>query len=282
MNLLPLDQRSQTAVYQLLSQDLESNIFLIERLFAHGIQRWGHEKWFGIFKDKQLIAISLVMGRPSVGKAARLIIAFGSLQGCRLLGEHAATLGGTMMLVGPRAAADALWEGLGSPALRIAHPQLLYCCREVTNGPTLKLRFAEEKDLEQLILYSAEMMEEDLGENPLDIEPEHHINIVKMRVNGQKTLVAEQLRSGVPELAFVLDVGSSLPLGAQVGGTFVPKHLRGQGLSTAGMRAACSLLLEKCECITLHVHKENIPALRCYERVGFTKLHPYRLSAIQR
>ena len=281
MKIRKLDHRAQPELYNLLTQNTTLNLFLLERLFLKGIQSWGQELWFGVYQQDKLTSVSLVMGKSKPNNSARLIATYGTLEGCRLLGKYAAQHGGTVMIVGPRAESDSFVQGLGNPLLRLNHPQQLYSCVAPTQGPQIQIRAADKDDLEQLIVYSAEMMAEELNENPLDINPKRHRDIVQTRINNRRTWVGELRRGGAAEIGFVLDIGFVIPLGVQVGGTFVPKHLRGQGLSKAGMRASCSKLLKSCKEVTLHVNERNIPAVRCYEGVGFIKKFPYRLAAIE-
>ena len=184
MKIRKLDHRAQPELYHLLTQQTTVNLFLLERLFLKGIKSWGYEHWFGAYDKNKLVAVSLVMGKMSSKEPARLITVYGSLDGCRLLGEHAARQGGTLIIVGPRKESDALWAGLGEPPLRINKDQQLYSCTSVIKGPMLDIRTAQDDDFEQLVVFSAEMMSEDLDENPLQTNPEHHRNIVKDKIKN--------------------------------------------------------------------------------------------------
>lgn len=51
--------------------------------------------------------------------------------------------------------------------------------------------------------------------------------------------------------------------------------LRGQGLARTVTASLCRDLLETVDCIGLNVKADNAPAIRCYERLGFTAIGDY-------
>ena len=180
------------------------------------------------------------------------------------------------MLIGPRDSCDGILAGMGNPQPRIHYNQRLYICHRVTKGESLKIRYATLNDFDHLVQCSAEMHLEDLLEDPRITKPKEHKISVRSRIEQHKTLVAVQDK----EICFTLNIGTSFRMGCQVGGTFVPKKFRGQGLSIKGMRAACLMLLRRCNVVTLHVNEANEPAIRCYRSTGFEEGPPFRLSAL--
>ena len=121
------------------------------------------------------------------------------------------------------------------------------------------------------------MEREDLGIDPRVIEPEEHRKKVKERLTHGRTWVIE--RGG--EYVFMVNVGTQSPMGAQIGGTWVPPENRGAGLATAGVAGVCRHLLNDHPRVTLHVNEANRPAVRCYERVGFRAADPFRLAVVE-
>ena len=120
------------------------------------------------------------------------------------------------------------------------------------------------------------MMFEDLKEDPREVDPDGHLRLVGERIKAGRTYVGTE---GGP-IVFKVDIGTRLDRGCQVGGTFVPPALRGKGRSTAGMRALCRGLLREIPMVTLHVNEANVPAVRCYETVGFERSAAFRLVSL--
>ena len=274
--MVALDNRHRQDIFHLLKQDVNANLFLIDILMRRGISNWGKERWDGVFHRKKLIAMSVSLGRLNPGEKARLIVAYGKIEACESLGAIEMSRGGGDMLIGERTAIDALYSGMGRPKNRLFADQRLYRCTLTTPGPELKCRWGTPDDFESICLYASNMMQEDLGINPLREDPVRHVASIQHRLKHQKTQIGEH--NG--DICFVLDVGTSFKLGAQVGGTFVPKPFRGKGISKQGMRWTTKNLLRECKCVTLHVNENNHPAIRCYEAVGYEPSTAYRMISI--
>lgn len=273
---IALDNRHRQQIFHLLIRDVDANLFLIDILMRRGISNWGREKWDGVFKGDHLIALSVSLGRIRPTSQAKLIVAYGDKEACGLLGEKEWERGGAEMLIGERTAIDGIYNGMGQPQNRLFADQRLYRCEQVTDGPELECRWANEDDFDMVCRYSAQMMAEDLGINPLSDDPTRHMTSIHHRLSQKKTQIGEERG----EICFLLDVGTSFKMGAQVGGTFVPKPFRGKGISKRGMRWVTRKLLQSCECITLHVNESNTAAIRCYEAVGYTASTAYRMISL--
>jgi ribosomal protein S18 acetylase RimI-like enzyme len=261
------------ALTALLSREPVVNLFLLDLLTRRGMGSWRFEEWYGVFDGDVMISAALLIGREAPGGAARLGVAYGADEGCVLIGQRARWSGPVDMLIGHRAASDALWEGLEGAEPSVFFDQRLYTCRGVPGGEELALRAARPEEAAQLEALSGQMMVEDLGVDPRVSEPVRHRLAVAGRISGGRTLVADI--NG--EICFILDIGTRQPHGAQVGGTFVPERFRGRGVATCGMRSAVKRLLAAHDSVSLHVNEANLPAIRCYERVGFQRGVPFRL-----
>ncbi|MEC7988173.1 MAG: GNAT family N-acetyltransferase [Myxococcota bacterium] len=273
---MTLDNRCRKEILELLLSDQYTNLFLIDILMRRGISTLGKEKWCAVRREGNLVALAVSFGRRGKGGKARLIVPYGNGEACQLLGKHHQDLGGSKMIIGPREASDCILQGMGNPKTRIHYNQRLYACTETRPGESIKIRYATKSDLPQLIDFSAEMIKEDLLEDPRLTRPKEHISSVQHRVENHKTLVADR----GDKICFTLNVGTFFRMGCQVGGTYVPKEFRGQGLSVKGMRAACLMLLQRCNVVTLHVNEANEPAIRCYHSTGFQPNAAFRLSAL--
>jgi hypothetical protein len=260
------------ALEGLLNQDPVCNLFLLGWLRQHELDRM---PWFGAFDRGALVGAALVVpGRlvvpytPDAAWALRL--------GERLRANHIPA----GMVIGPRLAVDALWTTWRPGPPRIWYDQRLYLQDAPPDGPAVPgFRLATLRDAPALIDASAEMEREDLGRDPRDVEPEQHETVTRDRIRQGRSWVIE--RSG--RIVFHIHVGTFLPEGAQVGGTYVPPDCRGQGLAAAGMAELGRRLLRGPDAparITLHVHEQNTAAVRAYLRAGYRPAHAYRLAAV--
>ena len=272
----PLRNRHRGEVLKLLLSDIPTNLFLIDILFDRGIHTNSHEEWVGAFQGETLVALVVSFGRTST-QPSRLLVTYGDVEACRVLGRHQNLLGTPEMIVGERQTSDALAEAFAPSSIRIRYDQHLYMCTSVRDVPQIPIRFAKEKDEETILNYSAQMIAEDLQENPMERHPERFTASVRSKILRNKCLVGEQ----EGEICYIIDIGTQFRLGCQLGGTYVPPKFRGQGISTKATAAVCHLMLSLCDCVTLHVHEKNIPAIRCYEGVGFHPVTPFRLLSFQ-
>jgi GNAT superfamily N-acetyltransferase len=256
----------EPAIEALLARDPIVNLFLIGFLAAHPAERtW----WYGL--GRPLRALVLVL-------PGRLAVPFSpDPSDAALLGAHLAEQHTPCLLVGPRPAADALWgQWAGGAVAHRSHDQHLYSLHPDQLAPShepVGFRKATLAEREAVALGAAEMEIEDIGVDPRLPEPSHHVAVVTDRIWAGRTWVIER----GAEIVFQVNVGTSHPVGCQIGGTWVPPHLRGQGLAQAGISATCRHLLAHHPCVTLHVNEANRAAVRVYERVGFVRRAPFRL-----
>lgn len=261
-----LSQADRAAILELLGQEAICNLFLIGFVEDNPVDRgW----WYGTHHDGALVGVVLVLpGRlavpfcPDSDDAARI--------GDQLYHLHRPTL-----IVGPRAASDALWArwARGQRAER-AYDQRLYQLASPPPGddpPGFRRALYEEwPDISD---HSAAMELEDLGIDPSLENPQLHDQVVQTRIKSGKTWVIEQDES----IRFQINVGTAHPLGVQVGGTYVPPEHRGRGHAKRGVAALGRRLLARYPRVTLHVNEANAPAIRVYEGCGFVRDTPFRL-----
>jgi uncharacterized protein len=278
-SLLPRDRGDVEA---LLCRDVETNLFLLGVLQTAGPTGLPPGAWWGAdARPERLrtggdLAALVFVASSALANGRNLGVPVGDPEGCRVIGEALRPYGPIRLVIGPRQASDAFWSGLGDPAARIRYEQRLYVCHEVSEGPELLVRRAMLAEAPVLADMAGQMMLEDLGEDPRLYDPEGHLRLVTERIRVGRTFVG--VDRGV--IVFKVDVGTRFDRGCQVGGTFVPPPFRGQGLSVRGMRTICRMLLDELPVVTLHVNEANLPAVRCYEGVGFERATPYRLMSL--
>jgi uncharacterized protein len=260
--------RHRDAVVTMLTRSPRVNLFLLGFLKAHRIDQ---APWYGAFNGTELVGVLLVLPH-------RLAVPFcPDPASATALGRAMARRHRPCMMVGPRIATDRIW---GAWAREVeperAYDQRLYVMdrRSHLDAPD-GLRQATLDDVGVVAEHAASMQREDLGTDPLG-DPAAHLGAVRDRVLAGRTWVVE--RRG--ELVYQLNVGTSIELGCQVGGTYVPPEWRGRGIATRATAAVANRLLERHPIVTLHVHERNTPAVRAYERCGFRRADPYRLITV--
>lgn len=274
-----LDPGDLDALLRLLHQDVETNLFLLGILADRGLDCLGGERWLGAFdlrRPNEMTAMVYTGERPVGQSRAGTAVPFGNVAACRLLGEAVSRMGGTYMVIGPRAETDAFWEGLGRTPNRIRYDQRLYVCDRPHPGPWLEVRLARMDEVSEIADIGGRMLSEDLGIDPRLIAPGPQLARARERTEDGLVYVV----SDPGGIKFKIDVGTLCPQGAQVGGTFVPPHRRCQGISTLAMRGLCRRLLREVPRVTLHVNEANAAAVRSYEAAGFRRAAAFRLVAI--
>ena len=270
-----LREQHRKALHNLLLSNIDANLYLLQLIQTNPIHQNRLVEWTGAFEGDRLIAVTCALGRSKDRTPARLMMIHGREDGAGYLGRFCLMRGGAQMLLGERLSTDAYWKSMNAPKPRLFYDQRIYSCTEASEGPRLPISKATDTHFSMLHQYAAEMMLEDLNIDPRADEHQHE-RTINTRIQLGKTWVYERHS----KLLFMIDVGMESPMGAQVGGTFVPPEFRGQGLASRGMRAICVELLKRVERVTLHVNEANIAAIRCYERAGFVRQTPYRLIAL--
>jgi RimJ/RimL family protein N-acetyltransferase len=262
-----LTERHVPALEELLLLDPLTNLFLLGYLDAMPI---GRTHWYGVLDGDRVVAATVVV-------AGRLTVPYcpdpdhAEAIAWLLRRRHRPT-----MMVGPRQATDAIWRVWGrQTAIDRWYDQRLYATDTIPDGaPMAGFRRAHPDDLASVMRHAAAMEEEDLGRSQ---DPAAFEATVRRRIENGNTWLAE--REG--ELLFQINVGTTTPYGAQVGGTYVPPELRGRGLATEGMRELSRRLLPRVRHLTLHVNEANTPAVRAYERSGYRSHCPFRLVTLR-
>ena len=269
MQGVQLTPRDEARIEELLESAPVVNLFLAEHLAKTNF-RGGY--WYGVSENARLIGCALVLpNRLTVPWCPRADAA-------KILGDTLAQRHAPTMCVGPREAVDHLFRGWSPQnAPRRTLDQRLYTLSPpLTYRGADRLRKAKVRALDDVIRRDVAMWVEDIGINPLDRDPDDYLQAMEQRLRAGKVLVLEHERQPV----FQVTVGVTSPLGAQIGGTYVPPAWRGQGWCCRGIAAVTHLLLKKHPVVSLHVNEANLPARKCYERVGFKPDAAYRVLTV--
>ena len=273
-----LESQHQKEVEDFLARDPTAHVYQLAQLERDSLAQERRGTWTACRSDSGKLRAVLYCKWPIQRGPALNALPAGEPAACGLLGQRLARRGGTRLVVGARAACDALWLGMRKPWFRIAYDQRLYVCDAVPEGPTLPVEPARLMDVEDLVPMHSQMLHEDLRIPLESIDEFAQWTSLHRGVSTGRYLV---VRGGTVDepLRFCIDIGTMGSAGTQVGGTFVPKTWRGQGIASAAMRGVVRYLLEErnLPCVTLHVHEENHPAVRCYERAAFKATGAFRL-----
>jgi predicted GNAT family acetyltransferase len=144
--------------------------------------------------------------------------------------------------------------------------------RARTELARLRLSRAEERDIDQVVAYSAQQHREDLREDRQAFDPDgferRHLQDLRA---GHWWIAREKRR-----VVFQCHVGPQNDQVVQLGGVFTPSELRGRGYATQALAQLCSELLERRPKVCLFCDEANQAARRVYERLGFAIVGYYR------
>jgi uncharacterized protein len=187
---------------------------------------------------------------------------------------------GTQSLVGERATVDVLWKRLGRRAPRVRlvrEEQPLYVIErgapaEAAPESGELLRPAGSEDLDLLVNAAADMLREEILDDPYTRDPIGFRTQVWRLVQERAIYVLE----AQGRVVFKAHANVRTPLAAQVSGVYtLPAH-RGRGYARAGMTALARRLLRDHPRVSLYVNVDNAVALRAYEAVGFRRAGTFK------
>ena len=187
------------------------------------------------------------------------------------LGEHVGTAGERIAVSGRSEELAAFIGALEENERRDRPEWLMALPRQrlrVEPAPEVQLRVAEERDLEVL----AEARRMAVGE-------EHGIDVVRGSVDAER--IRSALQSAIAmrgvaiweldgKVAFTAQLVARTPVAASFSDLYVDPDLRGEGRATRALGRFCAWLMDGSEHVTLRVGTDNDPAVRLYERLGFS------------
>ncbi len=183
------------------------------------------------------------------------------------------------LLVGPRAATDAVWDALDRPSsARLFRRHRLYVIRpgQLTVSGHAGVRLATARDLDRSANFAACMQSEELGLDPRQVDQTRFRHRVARLISNEQFYI---LPIGDTH-AFQASASAQCVEGAQVEAVYVPPNLRGRGWATQGLAGMCEGLFTRFPLVTLHVNEDNHAAVRLYERLGFTADAAFRLISV--
>jgi predicted GNAT family acetyltransferase len=133
---------------------------------------------------------------------------------------------------------------------------------------SVPIRRGRRDDLDRLTVAAAAMHREEMGVDPLAIDPvgwRHRMASLIDR--GWSFLLVEG-----GEIAFKVELSAWTPDAVQLQGVWTRPELRRQGVATAALAAVCAELLAEVPVCSLYLNSYNEPAMRLYRRIGFRQV----------
>jgi RimJ/RimL family protein N-acetyltransferase len=174
------------------------------------------------------------------------------------------------MIVGARSAVEPVWSRLRAA---MPEPSAIRTSQPVYTLTREGLRYSRADadvalvtldDLDEIVANSALMIAGELGGDPRRTNADFRGRTARIIQAGWWW----SYRVG-GELAFMCNIGSSMPQIAQIQGVWSPPGMRGHGYAARALGAICDHLLDARPALCLYVNDFNVPALALYERVGF-------------
>ncbi len=253
-----LDADDAAALYELLGDDVLQNVYLRSEVRLGALNTG---QWWGVGSRGRLRAT--LFGGPLV------VPWIPDPDDCERLGEALTRQRAPAMLVGPREHVIGLHRARPNPPppreRRDPQPFLVLQRGRLTVPPAPQVRQATLADLDRVTLTAAEMHREEMGVDPLAIDPAGWRTRMKTLIQrGWSWLWTEG-----DEVLFKAELSGWTPEAVQIQGVYTTPRARNRGIATAGLAAVCDAVLHQVPVCTLYVNHYNVPARAVYRRLGF-------------
>lgn len=134
---------------------------------------------------------------------------------------------------------------------------------------TERLRPAEVRELSAVMEADRAMVVEELGFDPFSRDLDSYRQGWLKRLREERCWVIGPV--GGP-LRMKVDQSASSEEAVQLAGIYTHPDWRGRGTARAGVGELCARLLHRVPLVTLYVDRDNDPAIRAYEALGFERV----------
>ena len=262
-----LGGRDRWEVVGFLREQVEHNAFLLGQIARDALHRESVAGIFvGYYGDGALegvlcVGSNLVISEPCSARAVEAFALYARESGWAL-----------RVAVGPEAHIAAFMDRYGRDPREIAMErprELLYRVDHTQlcgPGPCAELRLAEVTEVERLMRADLAMVSEELGFDPFSQDLGSFRDGWLRRIRERRAWVV-----GIIDQPPIFKVEASAVSEdvVQISGVYTTPRWRRQGLAQRAIGGLCHALLEEVPVVTLYVHRENTPAIRLYEALGF-------------
>jgi len=181
------------------------------------------------------------------------------------------------VILGENEQVNSLWSRLQKQGLqsRIDRIQTMYSVnrQEFKDAKeVLAMEIADLNDLDELVKASAAMAKEESGDDAQARNPTLFRERVEMRLKFGRDFIYRQHG----ELAFKASVSALVEHSGQIEGIYTVPHLRRRGLGRRGTAFLSRWILKRAEASVLLVNRENNPAKKIYESLGYSPRYDSR------
>jgi ribosomal protein S18 acetylase RimI-like enzyme len=270
------------ALLRWLDQEPATRLYALAWIERHGVESSHPEEDFSFLlaledlprpppQRPRLLGVCLLLpGRTAIPMGPRDDVH-------HAFGYHALRAGTALdHVLGERAAVHAFWRTYGAhKEPRLIREQSFHTLEQAPRLPTQAaspLRLAQPHDLEPFLVASAAMYREETLADPARQHPRAFRAIHERRLLEQRAWISPAHDGAV---LFKAEVACACQRGVQIAGVYTAPQARNLGLARRDLNALCHLLLQRYPRATLYVNDNNAPALRLYQRLGFTRLCDY-------
>jgi ribosomal protein S18 acetylase RimI-like enzyme len=252
------------AVEALLAEDPVQNVYLQSELRLH---RMRGAVWWGVGHPRRLSAV-LLGGALAVPWAP-------DLEDAGILARAFAEQAPPRMIVGPRQQVWALQQGRSPGAapreVRDPQPVMVLERGELRVPASPDLRRGTAGDLDRLVVAAAAMHREEMGVDPLAVDPgSWRTRMTQLVERGWSFVWVED-----GDIVFKTELSAWTPEAAQLQGVYTAPGRRRQGIATTGLAAVCEMLFATTPRCCLYVNHFNVTARHVYEHLGFRTVADY-------
>jgi RimJ/RimL family protein N-acetyltransferase len=246
------------ALAELLDSDVLQNCYLRSELRLGALSSG---QWWGVGGGGRL--------RATLAGGPLIVPWVPDHEDCDRLAEALTRQPAPRMLVGPRDQVLALHSARQRPPepreQRDPQPFLALQRGALRVRPSDEVRPGTPDDLERLTLAAADMHREEMGIDPLAIDP-----------TGWRARMSTLIQRGWSwvwtegdRVVFKAELSAWTPEAVQIQGVYTAPSVRNQGVATEGLAAVCAAVLRQVPVCTLYVNHYNSPARAVYDRLGF-------------
>ena len=258
-SLRRLDTGDAAPLTRLLDEEPLHTVYLRSELRLAGA---GAGQWWGVEADGRIRGA--LLGGPLVFPWAP------HDEDVERLAESLRRQAAPRMMVGPSRQVLALHQARrpAPPPLReTRNPQPLLALhrQSLPVRPARQVRLGTPADLERLTLAAADMHREEMGIDPLAVDPSGWRSRMATLIQRRWSWVWTE----GDEVVFKAELSAWTPEAVQIQGVYTAPRHRNRGIATAAMATVCAAVLEQAPVCTLYVNHYNLAARAVYRRLGF-------------